>query len=336
MTVTPDDSPRPASDPGDAADADVDPRVVAVVLNWNGGEETAECLASLAASAAPRPRVLLADNGSADGSVERLLERDPGLAVLRFGENLGYAGGNNRAMRHAFGELGAEWVCLVNSDLVAEPDVFRRLLEAAEALRAQGEEVGALGPSILYRDRPDIVWANGGEIASTANVTRLVDHGRTTPGPGGAPVRRDYLPGTCLLVSRRAWEVVGELDESFFCYLEDADWCVRMREAGFSVFVVPAATAYHALSSSTGGGYSAGRKYMTAVNSVHFLRKHGTWRGWAALWFYDVLLWPLVYLRGVLSGRGRAAFAKIQGLYHGLRGQHVDAAVAARFARRPS
>jgi hypothetical protein len=75
---------------------------------------------------------------------------------------------------------------------------------------------------------------------------------------------------------------------------------------------------------------------MTAVNSVHFLRKHGSWRGWAALFFYDVLLWPLVFARGLMSGRGRAAIAKIQGVYHGLRGHHVNAAVAARYARRPS
>ena len=75
---------------------------------------------------------------------------------------------------------------------------------------------------------------------------------------------------------------------------------------------------------------------MTAVNSVHFLRKHGSWQGWAALFFYDVLLWPLVLAKALLSGHTRAAVAKIQGVVDGLRGEHVDAAVAARFARRPS
>ena len=107
-------------------------------------------------------------------------------------------------------------------------------------------------------------------------------------------------------------------------------------DRGFGVFVVPRATAYHALSSSTGGGSSAGRKYMTAVNSVHFLRKHGTWRGWAALFFYAVLLWPLVLARALPSGHTRAAIAKIRGVIDGLRGEHVDAAVEARFARRSS
>jgi GT2 family glycosyltransferase len=235
--------------------------------------------------------------------------------------------------------MGAEWICLLNSDLVAPADLFTELMAAVETLQAQSDQpLGALGPRIYSRDDPEVVWANGGRIAATANVTRLVDHGQRH-APGGEPEPpepRDYVPGTCVLVSRAAWEVVGELDEEYFCYLEDADWCLRMRAKGFGVFVVPGATAYHALSSSTGGGYSPGRKYMTAVNSVHFLRKHGTWRGWAALFFYDVLLWPLVLARALLSGHTRAAVAKIQGVIDGLRGEHVDAAVAARYARRPS
>jgi GT2 family glycosyltransferase len=334
--------PKPAPEPCAAGSSDslAAPRVVAIVLNWNGGEETATCLASLRDLDGQTPDLLLADNGSKDGSTENMAAVDPSLQVLRFGENLGYAGGNNRAMRHAFGEMGAEWICLLNSDVLATPELLQRLLAAARELELSGEgPVGALGPCLYYRDEPDVVWACGGNIRPTINVTQLVDHGRRQGDLAGVakerpPLAVDYLPGTCLLVSRRAWEVVGELDEDFFCYLEDADWCLRMREAGFSVFVVPDATAYHALSSSTGGGYSAGRKYMTGVNSVHFLRKHGTWQGWAALFFFDVALWPLVYLRGLLTGRSRAALAKIQGVIAGLRGRHVDAAVAARFARK--
>jgi hypothetical protein len=97
---------------------------------------------------------------------------------------------------------------------------------------------------------------------------------------------------------------------------------------------VPSAVAYHGLSSSTGGGYTAGRKYMTAVNSVHFLRKHGNLRGWAGLLVFDVMLWPLALVRALLSGRAPAAWAKLRGVLDGLRGLRVDASVAARYARR--
>ncbi len=312
-------------------------RIVAVVLNWNGGDETLECLRSLAAVTTVRPAMLLADNGSVDDSVDRAIAEFPGLCVLRLGSNLGYAGGNNRALRHAFDVLAADWVCLLNSDVVVAPETFGALLsgvlEAEEDAGDGASPVGAAGPCLLYSDRPDVVWACGGRIGPQLNVTQLLGHGGARRN--GSPFDVDYLPGACLMVSRAACDAAGLLDEAFFCYLEDADWCVRIREAGLRVVAVPGAIAYHALSSSTGGGYSAGRKYMTGVNSVHFLRKHGSLSGWTALIVFDVLLWPLAFLRGLVRGHGRAALAKLRGVFDGLRGARVDAAVAARFARRP-
>ncbi len=311
-------------------------RIVAVVLNWNGGDETMDCLRSLAALGADGPRVLLADNGSTDGSVERAQASHPGLLVLRHGRNLGYAAGNNRALRHAFDALGADWVCLLNSDVTVAPGMFPTLLQGArDAQAAGGAPVGAVGPCLYYKDRPETVWACGGRIGPQINVTQLLGHGGRGPaGAARAPKTVDYLPGACLMVSRDACERAGLLDETFFCYLEDADWCLRIRAAGLAVLAVPAATAWHGLSASTGGGYSAGRKYMTGVNSVHFLRKHGSVAGWIALFVFDVLLWPIAFLRGLLTGRAGAALAKLRGVFAGLRGRHVDAAVAARFARR--
>jgi GT2 family glycosyltransferase len=308
---------------------------VVVVLNWNGGGETLDCLAALWAVREPPLQVLLADNGISDGSVESALAAQPDLHVLRHGANLGYAAGNNVALRHAFDRLGADWVCLANSDLIVAPETFSRLLAAVQVAEAGDQQpVGAVGPCLLYRDHPEVVWACGGRIGPKLNVTQLIGHGgRYRPG---APRDVDYLPGACLMVSRTAYERVGLLDESFFCYLEDADWCVRMRAAGLRVLVAPEAQALHGASTSTGGGYSAGRKYMTGVNSVHFLRKHGSLAGWLGLFLFDLALWPLALVRGLLTGRPAGAVAKLRGVIDGLRGLRVDASVAARFARRPS
>ena len=140
---------------------------------------------------------------------------------------------------------------------------------------------------------------------------------------------------TSVRPARQACERAGLLDEAYFCYLEDADWGVRIRQAGLRALAVPRARAFHALSTSTGGGYTAGRKYMTAVNSVRFLRQHGSLKGWMALFVFDVLLWPLAWLNAAMRGGAAGAVAKLKGVFDGLRGAQVDAAVAARFARRP-
>lgn len=310
------------------------PRVAAIVLNWNGGEETRACLASLRASeGALEVLPILADNGSNDGVVEQELAAHPDLLVLRNGQNLGYAAGNNRALELAFNEHGADWACLLNSDVLLGPETLIRLLDAAAAWTAG--PVGAVGPCLLYRDRPDVIWARGGRIGPTLNVTRLLGHGRAHIPAERSTEAVDYLPGACLAISRAAWEAVGALDESFFCYLEDADWCLRVRKAGLAVLVAPVSVAFHGLSSSTGGGYTAGRKYMTGVNSVRFLRKHGTVAGWAALLVFDLMLWPLALIRALTLGKATAAAAKLRGVVAGLLGARVDATVAARYARRP-
>lgn len=309
-------------------------RVVAVVLNWNGGEETLACLRSLRECTGLVPQPLLVDNGSSDDSVERAQAEDARLEVLRLGSNLGYAAGNNRALRHAFDRLSADWVCLLNSDVVVAPDTFGQLLAGVHAAQEEDDRpVGAAGPCLLFRDRPDVVWACGGRIGPRLNVTQLLEQGGRARD--AEPRDVDYVPGACLLVSRAACERAGLLDEAYFCYLEDADWGVRMRKAGFRLLAVPRARAWHALSASTGGGYTAGRKYMTGVNSVRFLRQHGTPAGWAALFVFDLLLWPLALMRAAVKGGTAGAVAKLRGVLDGLRGAQVDATVAARFARRP-
>ncbi len=314
-------------------DADLS-NVVAVVLNWNGGDATRRCLASLRACDEPRPRLLLADNASSDGSVEAAMADDPDLTVLRFDENHGYAGGNNRAMVEAFGALDADWVCLLNNDVVVPPELFVRLGEGlVEARATRSGAVGALGPCLVYLDDPERVWACGGRIGPGINVTQLLEHDEPLSGPQ-PPRDVDYVPGTCLLVAREAWEAIGGLDEDFFCYLEDADWCLRLRRAGLRAVVYSGAVAQHGLSASTGGGYSPGRKYMTAVNSVHFLRKHGGFAGWTALIVFDLLLWPAALLRGLVRGHAAGAVAKLKGVWDGFRGQRITADVAARYARK--
>jgi hypothetical protein len=114
-------------------------------------------------------------------------------------------------------------------------------------------------------------------------------------------------------------------DKSYFAYTEDVDLGLRARRAGFRCRCVGAVRVFHTPSSSTGGGYNPRRKYMMAVNSVHFLRTWGGPREKLRFFVYDVLTLPLVLVDGLMRCHTKAAAAKALGLYHGFRGRRVTA-----------
>src|SRR5437763_815696 len=135
------------------------PLVFIIVLNWNSWRDTLECLGSFEQVDYPNYRVLVVDNGSTDGSEERIRTACPEIEFIQTGANLGYAGGNNMGIRHALRQ-GARYVLLVNPDVVLEPATLRRLVRVC----ADVPQVGALCPVIRREDAPDCVWFGGGVI----------------------------------------------------------------------------------------------------------------------------------------------------------------------------
>jgi hypothetical protein len=306
------------------------PETVAVILNWNGAEDTLRCVEALQASKPRPPRIVVVDNGSQDDSRRRILERHPELALISSQSNLGYSGGNNLGIRWAL-EQGARKVVLLNNDVEVEPECIARLEQAIDG----NARAGVCGPLILTRGAPDRIWAAGGKLSCRENVSRLRGFGQSMNGRYTRDEVVDYLPGCVLMLRRDVLQRVGLLDESYFCYMEDVDYGRRVIEAGFKNVFVAAASAYHRPSSSTGGGYSAARKYMNAVNSVHFLRRHGSPLAWAGFICFDLLGLPLAFLSATMKGRPGAALAKLRGLCDGLRGVRVTPKRVERYLRGP-
>ncbi|MBL8766852.1 MAG: glycosyltransferase family 2 protein [Planctomycetes bacterium] len=301
---------------------------VAVVLNWNGAEHTLRCVAALERSRPRAPAVVVVDNASDDDSVARIKAALPHVKLHVAASNLGYGGGINVGIRLAL-ERGAERVLVLNNDVEVEPDCVAHLESALDA----DDRIGIVGPMVLLPGDERRIWAAGGEVTHRQNVSRLRGHGRVWNGcfRDDAPV--DYVPGAALLVRRAVFERAGVFDESFFCYMEDVEFGQRAARAGFENRYVARAIAVHDASASTGGGYTAARKYMNAVNSVHFLRRHGSVRGWIGLVVFDVLAWPLAFVVAAARGRGGAAWAKLVGLKDGWLGRAVTPERAQRFMK---
>lgn len=295
--------------------------VFAVVVNWNGGEANGSCLASLLADGFSPERVVFVDNGSHDGSLEDVEARYPGLVFIRHADNRGFGEGANAGARAAL-ERGARAVFFVNNDVVLRPPVLAPLLAAL----ARHPNMGIVGPRVLYEHDPATVWSAGGTLTWRVNLTALRGHDELDGATWRTDVEVDYVAGCALLATRECLEAVGLFDAAFFAYMEDVDLCVRATEAGFAVRVAGEAAVLHALSRSTGGGYSPRRKYMTGVNAVWFLRRHGTALRWLGFFVFDVLTLPFVYAAGLPTGRGKAVLAKAKGIADGLRGKRVTAA----------
>lgn len=289
----------------------------AVVVNWNGGEDNHACIRSLNELGLPQEDIVLVDNGSTDGSVEAI-ERDfPRLHLLRNTTNEGFAKGCNRGIDHALKrEAGA--VFLVNNDVTfPERGMLARLEEALEG------GIGIVGPRVLYARDPTMVWCAGGRLTYRQNLSRMIGHCKKDSPSFQITRDVDYVPGCAMLVRRDVFERIGTFQEHFFAYHEDLDLCVRATAAGFRVRLIGEVAAHHDAHASTGGGYNARRKYMMAVNTVWFLRSHGTPARWFLFWVFDVATLPLVWAYRVLQGDGAAALAKARGTLDGLRGKRV-------------
>jgi GT2 family glycosyltransferase len=245
-------------DPG----AETMTKVAAVVLSWNGREDTLACLRSLEGEEVD---VIVVDNASTDGSAEAVTR----VELIRNDENLGYAGGMNVGIRAAL-ERDADAVLLLNNDVEVEPGAVATLAEAVDA-------TGAVCPLVVFADDPDRVWYGGADF----NPRRGYQGRHRTSRDGGETER---ICGAAVLIPRETIERIGAFDEALFAYVEDADWSLRAREAGLPLRVVPDARVRHKVSAATGGEGSPDALYYSVRNLLTVCERHaplgriGTWR----------------------------------------------------------
>lgn len=251
-----------------------------IIVNWNAGAALEECLQSIFRGDQWEGdlEVFVVDNASTDGSQARAIRAYPAVRLVQNPENRGFAQACNQGLRRARGEIAL----LLNPDVILYPHAIRRLAD----FMTQRRDAAVAGPKLLNPDgtvqgsarRDPSLWT--GLFGRSAILTRLFPRNpfsrRELPGlahPGEEPLGVDWVSGACLMVRRAAYESVGLLDERFFLYWEDADWCLRLRAAGWKVYYVPGASAMHRV------GVSRTRRAVRSAIDFHrsayrFYRKH--------------------------------------------------------------
>jgi GT2 family glycosyltransferase len=275
---------------------------------------TETCLRSVMESPYRSKDIIVVDNASTDDSVTYLRTRFPEVSIAANSSNLGVAGGRNRGFREALAR-GSEFVLSLDNDARIDPNLIDRLVEVAES----DPRIGILGPKTFADDGSGRLQCTGGRVSYTQNVCSERGSGEIDRGQYDQVEDVDYFPGCGFMARREVFERLNYLDEAFYGYgHEDTDFCVRAARIGYRVVYVPRAVMWHG-GSTTIGGYTPRKKYLEAVNSAYFVRKHGS--PTECLKYAFFASFGLVYALAVQSLRGnhRAVFAKARGLWDGLR-----------------
>jgi GT2 family glycosyltransferase len=239
------------------------PRVICVVINWNGWRDTIVCVESLMAQEYPKLEIVLVDNGSTDDSVDRIRAVFPTIVLLTAVENRGFAAGSNVGIRYAL-EHGAEFVWLLNNDIVAPPDTLKKLV--AETADPQ---VGIVGSVLQYLDRPETVQAWGG-----GSIVPWIGYARHFDAPAVLDAR-SFLTFASVLLRRDLLEQVGLLDERYFMYFEDSDLCFRARSGGWRLAVAAETAVLHKEGGSSPSKKTVQLDRIVTASGLRFLDRYG-------------------------------------------------------------
>lgn len=248
------------------------PKVVIIILNWNGGKDTVECLESLQAVTYSNYEIVVIDNGSTDDSV-RLINSLRALLsfhLIETGKNMGFAEGNNVGLRYAQ-KNSADYVLLLNNDTVVDPQFITELVKAGEARK----EAAVISGKILYFHEPQRIWYAGAKWIPSQHcfihvgIDKIDDHSSFEDA-----TETDYASGCAFFIRTSTLHRIGLLDSRFFLTYEESDFCYRARAAGFSVLYEPRARLWHKVSVSFGGNQSPLQLYFYQRNILLWGERH--------------------------------------------------------------
>jgi len=248
-----------------------DPPVGIVVLNYKNPQMTIRCLDSLLKLEYLNWEAVVVDNDSRDGSVEMITAAHPWIKMIQSKANLGYAGGNKLGYDY-FSMKSKEYLWVLNNDAIAD----EKCLSAMVGEIGKSETIGAVGSLICDAENPGIVLAHGGGKVSwlTGRVSHITSLAELN--------RLDFLTGASLLIPVEIIKEVGFIDEGYFLYYEDVDFCLNLRKKGFSLAVAEGAIIFHS-ESATLGRRSVKMVYYMNRSFIRFVMTHAPAPIWTLL-----------------------------------------------------
>lgn len=219
-----------------------------IILNWNGLEDTVECLKSLQCVNTLNTdiHIIVIDNASSEDPQEKIKELFQNVTTIRLDLNYGFSGGCNYGIRMAI-QANADYVLLLNNDTVVHPDFLEPLVDYL----TKNTQVGVVSPLICYANEPERVWFAGAKIIFLLGYFQHKYLNQLRQSIPLIPITSDYVTGCCMLIPTSVIREVGLLDNKLFAYFEDTDFCIRLKKRGLYRICLPTSLIWHKESAST-------------------------------------------------------------------------------------
>lgn len=291
-------------------------KIAVILVNYNGRQYNTACIESLLRQQGSyEQKIIIVDNASKDDSMQIIrnrFESEERVETVLLDDNYGFSYANNVGIRRA-GEWNADFVLLLNNDTEAEEDMLVQLMACAK--RHPGSVVA---PKIYYNDRRNILWSAGGDVSPFIRKVRHIGLDQEDKGQFDEERPIEFATGCCLLLPRTVIQTAGLLDERFFLYYEDTEYCFRLRKKGIEIYYCPQAGLYHKVGASSKGADSPLCAYYIARNWLLCNRIHLGGRYPLFLVYYTVnriaccVLWLLRGKRALVEAtcRGIADYRK--------------------------
>lgn len=242
------------------------PKVTIIILNWNGKNDTIECLESLRRIVYPKYEILIIDNGSTDGSVSYFRKYYPEIRIIENGKNLGFAEGCNIGIHKSI-DIGTDYVLLLNNDTIVESDFLNEMVKLAESK----ESIGIVGPKICYYDEKNKISRAGEKINKITGKVTIYERNQIDNKYKNQNKKVDLVEGSCFLIKSSLFDKMGFFDPEYFAYAEDIDYCLRAKKENFEIYCCRSTKIYHKGSRSSS---SCLRTYLLIRNLTLMFAKN--------------------------------------------------------------
>lgn len=239
-------------------------KVAIILINYNGLEDTLECIKSIELSNYKNYKVIVVDNNSKKDEGKIIKENCKQVKVINSKDNLGFSGGNNLGIKYAI-DNHFDKILLLNNDTIIDSDMIENLLKYSNASTI-------VAPKMYYYSDKNVIWYGGGYISKlTGNAYH---YQMNCEDQNDKDIKEcTFATGCCMMIDSKIIQKYGYLSEEYFMYCEDTDYCLRLLKNNINIIYNPKAVLWHKISKSTGGKLSPFSAYYMTRNRLIYIKK---------------------------------------------------------------